>query len=375
VSLAGLVVNLAAIPFFSFLLVPLVLAATACVPLLPALATLLLKLAAWCAQAAWPVLEWAASTPHALWRAEPGAGWYLLAAAALAVVLLPWPAWMRASAALVLVPLAAPARAPLAPGEFAATVFDLGGGEATLLRTAHHALLFDDGEVRGSAGSATARVLVPALRHYGLAGLDRVLLPRLDGDHGAGVAALDAALARPPALWAAPRKPGRGAAADAGGADGLPPEFLPCEPGLRWQWDHVDFELLPAQGCALRISSGASALLLPGPASAASQRTALAPALPATPVLLVPGQGARSAWAPALAAAARPQWVLLAGTIRAARRPAQAATLAAWCAAGARALVTGDSGAIELEFAPPGAIRIATRRRPSVSCAIEAAAE
>jgi competence protein ComEC len=363
-SLAGLVVNLAAIPFFSFLLVPLVLAATACAPLLPWLAGWLLHLAAACVHLAWPLLETAANLRLALWRAEPGAAWYLLAAAALAVALLPWPRWMRASAALALLPLAAPARAPLPVGSFVATTFDLGSGEATLVRTARHALLFDDGEVHGSGGAVTARVLVPALRHYGLSQLDLVLLPRLDADHGDGIAGLDAALALRPGLWAAPRK-----------AEALAQEFRACTAGERWQWDGVDFVVLAAEGCVLRIASGASALLLPGPIPAARQRVSLAAAIAPTPVLLVPGQGARSAWSPALAAAARPQWVILAGTPRTAARPAQAATLAAWCATGARALLTGQSGAIEMAFSPTGAIRIATRRRASVSCPIESAAE
>jgi competence protein ComEC len=391
-SLAGLVVNLAAIPFFSFLLVPLVLAATACTAVLPGLAGLLLQGAAACVQGAWPLLEAAANLRYALWRAEPGPAWFLLAAAALAVVLLPWPRWMRASAALALVPLAAPASTPLPAGSFAATTFDLGSGEATLVRTTHHALLFDDGEVHGSGGAVAARVLVPALRHYGLSRLDRVLLPRMDGDRGDGVAALDAALAQPAALWAAPRTRsrsrgsahGEGAAADdpgEGSVEGqgaeleLPQEFRACAAGEHWRWDGVDFELLAGEGCSLRISSGASALLLPGPIAAARQRLLLARVQGTTPVLLVPGQGARSAWSPALAAAARPQWVILAGTPRTAARPAQAATLAAWCATGARALLTGQSGAVELAFSPSGAIRIATRRRAWVSCPIGSAAE
>ena len=155
----------------------------------------------------------------------------------------------------------------------------------------------------------------------------------------------------------------------------MPQEFLPCQAGQRWQWDEVDFQVLAGEACSLRVSSGTAAILLPGPASAGDQRTRLVPQLPPTPVLLLPAQGARGAWTPALAAAARAQWVLLAGTPRAAQRPAQAATLAAWCAAGARALVTGDVGAIEIGFVRDGPIRIATRRRPSVSCPIETAAE
>jgi len=360
VSLAGLGVNLLAIPFFSLLLVPLVLAATALAMAWAPLAVLPLQLAAWIAQQAWPWLEAAADLPHALWRVQPAPWWYVLAAPALALLLLPWRGWMRASAALALLPLAWPVRATLLPGEFAATVFDAGSGEAILLRTAHHALLYGDGEVHGSAGRTTARAIVPALRHYGLARLDRVLLPRVDADQGAGVAALDAVLEAPPPLWA-----GSGQ----GRQEALPPEFAACRPGEGWTWDGVAFDWLPGGGCALRVASGAAALLLPGAERATLLSHAIAPQLAPTPLVLVPGQGARTAHSAALVAAARASVAIVATTERAAGRGTARASIAAWCASGARVLVTGTTGALEIVARPDGQIRIAMPRRAQVSCA------
>lgn len=376
VSVAGLGVNLLAIPFFSLLLVPLVLASTALALAWPALAAWPLQLAAWIAARAWPVLEAAANLPHALWRVQPAPWWYLLAAAALWALLLPWRPWMRATAALALLPLAWPLRAALPTGGFAATVFDVGSGEAVLLRTARHALLVGDGEVHGSAGRSTARAIVPALRHYGLARLDGLVLARLDGDQGAGVAALDAALEAPPPLWAgqsgtAGAAGGEGAdegADEDSGAQALPPEFSACRPGEGWTWDGVRFDWLAGRGCALRVSSGAAALLLPGALRAAALTRAIAPALPPTPLVLVPGQGARTAHSAALVAAARAQVAILATTVRAAGRASARASIAAWCGSGARVLVTGASGALDIVASPDGQIRIAMPRRAQVSC-------
>jgi competence protein ComEC len=356
-SLAGLLVNLLAIPFFSFLLVPLILAATLCLGICPPLALALLKLCAWLIGLAWPLLQGVADSPMALWHADPAPWWFALAAVAVLVVMLPWPAWMRASAALALLPVLAPARTSITSGSFAATVFDLGAGEATLLRTAHHALLFDDGEVWGSAGVVSATRLVPALRHYHLVILDRLVLPRVDADRGAGAAALTAALAVHE-LYA--------------GGTTAPVEFHPCVAGQRWQWDGVDFETLDAASCAMRVATANSALLLPGSANAAAQSARLAPRLAAqlarhpgqTSVALIPGHGSRIAYSASLLDALQPQLAILSAPARAPQRAAVAATLRAWSALGAQLRITGRDGALELQFQPSGRVLLAQWRKP-----------
>ena len=355
-SVAGLIVNLAAIPFFSVLLVPLVLAATLCLACCAPLASALLKLCAWLLAMAWPVFQAVADWPAALWHADPAHWWYLLAVPALLLALLPWPAWMRASAVLALLPAWAPLRAGVPPGQFCATVFDVGAGEATLLRTATHALLFDVGETWGSGGQVSAQRLLPALRYYRVAVIDRLILPHVDGDRGAGAAALSAGLQV--------RDFYAGGAAGADGNGTQPAEFKRCTPGLRWQWDGVDFQLLDGPSCALRVASGGAALLLPGSANGATQTARLAPALAPTAVVLVPGHGSRSAWSAALASAASAQLAILSAGPRARQRATVAATMAAWRAAGAQLRETGRDGALELQFQPSGRIDIAQWRKP-----------
>ncbi|MGB8692845.1 MAG: DNA internalization-related competence protein ComEC/Rec2 [Steroidobacteraceae bacterium] len=354
VSLAGLLVNLLAIPFFSFLLVPLILAATLCLGICPPLALALLRLCAWLIGLAWPLLQGVADSPMSLWHADPARWWFALAALAVFMVILPWPGWMRASAALALLPLLAPPRAGLASGSFAATVFDVGGGEATLLRTAHHALLFDDGEVWGSAGIISATRLVPALHYYHIATLDRLVLPRLDADRGAGAAALNAALTVHEFY--------------AGGSRAAPVEFHACVAGQRWQWDGVEFETLDEVSCALRVATANSELLLPGSASAATQRARLVPQLVQHPgrtsVALIPGHGSRSAYSASLPEALQPQLVILSAPVRAPQRATVAATLRAWTAGGAQLRITGRDGALELQFQPSGRVLVAQWRKP-----------
>ena len=352
VSLAGLGVNLVAIPLFSLLLVPLILGATLMLAVWPALATLLFKLAALLIACFWPALHAIASGPLAVLRIAPPTWWYLLAAAALVVGLLPWRPWMRCTALLALLPAAMPAAGRIAPGSLVATVFDVGRGEAVLVHTARHALLFDDGEVWGSGGAIAANSLVNALRYYHVHALDSIILPRLDGDRGAGVLALGAVL------------PLRSLAA--GNSSALPPEFGACQSGAHWRWDGVDFEVLEAAACTLRVSAGGSSLLLPGSAAglAGALETGAPDAGRVAQAIVLPA--ARSALAPRMAQtndnAAAP-WLLLCASAREAARPDTAAALRAWADAGARTRVTGLDGALEMRIGPAGRIELKAWRR------------
>ena len=350
ISLAGLGVNLLAIPVFSLLLVPLILSATFTLALWPALATLLFKLSAFLISGFWPGLHAIAGSQLALWRMAPPPWWYALAAIALAVALLPWRPWMRCTALLALLPGAFPASSRIAAGIVTVTVFDVGRGEAVLLRTAGHALLYDDGEVWGSAGGIAASVLVPALRYYDVHALDVLFLPRVDGDRGAGVLALSAAL------------PLRTLAAGAAGE--LPPEFTPCQAGARWQWDGVDFEILEAASCTLRVRVANCTLLLPGSAAGAASSLLSQTQPPATALVLTPAHGGTLARLPGSAGPPAAHWLLLSASARVAGSAKPAAALQAWREAGAQTLVTGVDGALELRFGPGAVGTLRRWRRP-----------
>jgi competence protein ComEC len=359
VSLAGLLVNLLAIPLFSFALVPLVLFALLTLDAAPWLATPAIDLAValhgWC----WPWLVNLAQLEYSLWRLPASVPWLLLSGPACWLLLHPWRWPMRASALLLLSLVLAPRADALRSGEYQLTLFDTGRGLALLLRTRHHALLYDVGESWGSRGLVSAGTLVPALRSYGLARLDELLLPRLDADRAAGVVALGAELA------VLQRRSG-GEPRDTTGLSVLPPEFRRCEAGTRWIWDAVRIEIVAAADCSLRVrgANGAAALLL-ADLDAAAQAALVAAGLDPVAIVLLPKHGSALAYSAALRDATAPRYALVAqsaaGALAARVRP----VLSAWRQQGAEVLVSGEQGAIEIRAGLAGiAVR---RRRPELA--------
>ncbi|MBV5333299.1 hypothetical protein JZU54_07165 [bacterium] len=96
-----------------------------------------------------------------------------------AIVVMRWP-WSLRSLGL---PLMLPAllwQVPKpVPGQFDLWAADIGQGNAVLVRTAKHALLYDAGPQYSAESDAGQRVLVPLLSQFG-ARLDRVLLSHRD---------------------------------------------------------------------------------------------------------------------------------------------------------------------------------------------------
>ena len=260
VSLAGLLVNVAAIPLFTYVLVPGALGSTALLLCLPdawsaPLVQGVLRVTAAVADKVAPWLSQAADSSQALWWLAPPLWWYPLAAVAVLLLLLPW-AWpVRAVGLLVLLPGLAPASKPAA-GALAVTVFDVGQATAVLLQTRGHTLLYGTGDSYGSGGGSVERVVLPYARLQGLRQLDRVVLPRLDADSSEGVGVLQSLLALGPVLAARPKRAP------------LPPEVANCEqadmPQRNWQWDGWRFEWDSQlyASCALYISGPGGSLHL-----------------------------------------------------------------------------------------------------------------
>jgi competence protein ComEC len=136
IPITGLLVNVVAIPFFSFLLVPLVLLAM--------FSDIALQFAAWLYLRTWPALAWASSTPFSSLHASPSLAWCAAAVGAIAISLLPLPMQLRIACLLWLLPSARtpPESPPL--GGVDMTVLDVGQRTAIIIRTATHALFYGD---------------------------------------------------------------------------------------------------------------------------------------------------------------------------------------------------------------------------------------
>lgn len=312
VSLVGLLANALAIPWVTLVITPLSLAgvlwpdvwtvATGAVALFYAGLDVL---------AAWPWATWSMPLPPLALGLGAVAGGVLL--------VLPMPLAVRAMGLTpVLACLLWRPPAP-APGEFSLLAADIGQGNAVLVQTARHALLFDAGPRYSLESDAGNRVLLPLLQALDLR-LDRVVLSHRDSDHVGGATAVLGM--QPQAELLSSIDPDH------------PLQQLrksrPCQSGMRWWWDGVQFEFLhpdPADylvipppepnalSCVLRISNGRQVALLTGDIEAGQEQRLLQnPELAAklrADVLLVPHHGSKTSSSLAFLQAVQPRHALV----------------------------------------------------------------
>ena len=313
VSLVGLLANLLAIPWVTLLVTPLALLGVLWAPLWSA--------AAWGVQMLAWLLQWLAAWPWAqvsLPMAPLWAGAAAVAGGLLLVLRLPW-GWR-----VLGLPLMLPAlwwQAPRPPaGQFELLAADVGQGQAVLVRTARHALLYDAGPRYHQDSDAGRQVLVPLMRALGES-LDLLVLSHRDSDHTGGAAAV---------LGAQPRARVLGSIEAEHALQALRP-IEPCVAGQAWQWDGVRFELLHpppdmlaaavgaaapkpnAQSCVLRVTAAdGTAALLVGDIERAQEQALLDAGAPlAADLLLVPHHGSKTSSSAAFLDAVAPQVALV----------------------------------------------------------------
>jgi competence protein ComEC len=261
-SMLSALANLVAIPWITFVVVPLVLLSLPAFGLWPAAGSALAQLAAAAMAPLMALLEAAASwswPSHAF--TDVALPTILLALLGAAVADAPLPVRLRWLAAPLILPLLWSAPDRPAYGDADLHVLDVGQGTAVLVRTHRHALLFDTGAAFANGQDLGESVVLPALQALGIDRLDAVLVSHADGDHAGGAASVIAGLQVDRVLLGEP-VPGVGGE--------------PCREGGRWQWDGVGFELLhpplryPASGndasCVLSVRAAGASALLPGDA-------------------------------------------------------------------------------------------------------------
>lgn len=306
VSLIGLLANGLAIPWVTLLVTPLTMLGMVWAPVWDlaagAVAALMLFLQ-WLAR--WPLASISVAAAP-LWCAVAGvAGGLLLA------MRLPWH-WRVLGVPLMLpVLLWQPLRPPA--GEFELIAADVGQGNALIVRTAGHTLVYDTGPRFSRESDAGHRVLVPLLRALGER-VDILLLSHRDGDHIGGA---------PAVLAMQPQAALLSSIEDGHALQALRPSRR-CAAGQRWVWEGVSFDVLHpaaadyelpakpnAMSCVLRISNGKSSALLAGDIELAQeQRLVAAGAALQADVLLVPHHGSKTSSSAAFLDAVKPTLAL-----------------------------------------------------------------
>ena len=259
VSLVGLLANALAIPWVTLLVTPLAM--------LGAVWPTLWVVAVWAIEVMAVFLAWLAAWPWATVSTAQAPVWAGVAGVLGGVLLamrLPWHGRLLGVPLLLPVLLWQAPRPPL--GQFELLAADIGQGNAVLLYTAHHALLYDAGPRFGTESDAGHRVLVPLLRALDVP-LDMLVLSHRDSDHTGGAQAV--LMMQPQATLLSSIEPEHALQALR--------RITRCVAGQHWQWDGVTFEVLHPQApdyndkrktnalsCTLRVSNGTHSILLAG---------------------------------------------------------------------------------------------------------------
>ena len=361
VSLVGVVANLLAIPWVTWVITPLALLGMCWPPLW--------QLAVLCVQPLLALLSWLAQWPAAQWFAPAAPAWAALAAVVGGIWLvlrLPWP--LRLMGLPLLLPALWWQPARPAPGSFTLLAADVGQGNAVLVRTHAHSLLYDTGPRHGPDSDAGRRVLVPLLRALGQR-LDVLMLSHGDNDHIGGAAAV---------LRAQPQARLRGASAPEW-TQAVQRSVTPCVAGQRWQWDGVVFDVLHplsiaspgaaapnTQSCVLRIvaANGATALLA-GDIERAQEAALLTAGLPLrADWLLVPHHGSKTSSSAEWIAAVAPRHALVQAGYRNRYGHPAAPVVQRYRAQGVEVVTSAGCGAAQWTSARPQHMACERRSKP-----------
>ncbi len=347
-SIIGFVANLFAVPWITFVIVPLLLVAMLFDAIVGSSAFYVLP--ASLLSPLWSALEYSAGTSHAQWHFAQFSGLaFALALIGAAWALLPGAVPLRWLGLLLFLPLIAPQRVELGENEFVVTTFDVGQGLSVLVRTREHALLFDSGARRSPEFNLGDAVVVPSLRALDVGQLDQLMTSHLDDDHDGGRASVLAAYP------------------DAVESVGIDSDPAPrCIAGSHWTWDGVRFEVLHPplhfpdiandSSCVLRIASKHGSALIPGDIGALiEQRLAREQAAAIDVDLVIAAHhGSKNSSSPEFIAATSPAAVVFARGYRNPFGHPHPRVVADWQAAGVELRDTALDGAVSVRFDESG---------------------
>ena len=270
IPVLSLLANLFAVPWVSFVLIPLVFGG--CLLLLFEV-ELLLELALVALRVLWWVLAYFAGWEFQLLPvARPELPVLAFATIGVMILLLPRGSPGRWLGALWLAPLLFSARPGPGFGEVVMTVLDVGQGLAVVVRTQDHAMLYDTGPGYASGFNTGAAVVTPFLRNSGIRKLDLLVQSHGDNDHIGGLPGVLQEVPVDRIISSVPDMVSH-------------PQVRDCRDGQSWRWDGVQFEVLhPVAGvemsandrsCVVQVHAHNSTLLLSGDIEQAAERSLL----------------------------------------------------------------------------------------------------
>ena len=252
VSVVGLLANAIAIPWVTLVVTPLSMLGMLYAPLWSAAAGAMHLLSAY--------LGFLSKLPFAtLSLATPTLFLSFMGVLGGLCLVMPWPWRLRVMGLPLLLPVLLWQAPRPEAGQFELLAADIGQGNAVIVRTRSHTLLYDAGPRFSAESDAGHRVLVPLLRSFGEQ-VDTVMLSHRDIDHSGGIKSV---------LAMHPKAAFISSIEDAHELHTNHPATR-CVAGQQWDWDGVHFKVLHpraedyetpqksnAMSCVLRITAQA----------------------------------------------------------------------------------------------------------------------
>lgn len=361
VPLLSLPLNLLAVPWVSFLTLPLGFAALLALPVSTQLAEWLLQLSGWTLDIYWQAMQLGVGIGKD-WQLFMGG--FDLVALLLVIAglgffcLIPVGVPLRLCGIFLCLPLLFPRGIYLAPAEAEVTVLDIGQGLAVIVRTARHVLVYDTGDRRSDRFDAGRDIVAPALRNMRVDKIDMLMITHADSDHAGGRKGLLKEFSVNQ-LWS-------GTPEQLSGDE----EFLTCRAGMHWRWDGVSFKVLSPdlldanavknssennRSCVVLVDTGAQRILLTADIEKeAEQVLVLAGQDIHADILLSPHHGSKTSSSPAFLDAVNASNVIVSSGFHNRFNHPAARIVDRYHERGMQVLNTAELGAIRLRLSAAG---------------------
>jgi len=305
-SLNGLVANIIAIPWVSFLIVPLALIITFLSPYTVIPGSI-------------PLIKWLISSLLLVLNAIDSIAMFnmtftfieattplILMTGICIFSLIPLKQWLLPTSILILASLCL-RQEKIPPGEAKIDMLDVGQGLAVVIRTANHIAIYDTGMKFFQGNDIGKIVMIPYLNRLNVKRIDKIIISHADLDHRGGLASLEERYKVNELIVDSPSYYHRG---------------LSCHNYPSWTWDNVSFKFFPLHSkflsknnssCILKISTEAGAVLLSGDIEHEGEAylTKTYGKELASSVLLIPHHGSKTSSSFDFISAVHPQYAMV----------------------------------------------------------------
>jgi competence protein ComEC len=310
IPLTSIGANLVAVPWVSFLTVPLILLGSVLHYINESMGAWLLETGVKSLDLLWPFLQKLADLEFNLVTfAAPSRFSAIAIFCGVFLLLAPKGIPARWIGVFWLFPLIFPLQDKLDYGLAKLTLLDVGQGLAAVLETRNHRILYDTGPRYSDRFDAGSGVIFPLLRSQNVKAVNLLVQSHGDNDHIGGLKSLQNLIRIDEIMTSV--------------VDEIDHNNVKeCRNGRSWDWDGVQFEILHPginskltgndRSCVLRVSVGEQAILFTGDIEAKAEKAILQrdKSKISSTILIAPHHGSRSSSSHAFIEAVGPELVL-----------------------------------------------------------------